>query len=317
MTILRTCVLAVALVCIHTVLAIRGGVADDCATAETCHSFAGVVLTPDKGTGCTNYPVYWSCGAALVDLTLPPFNLPSEFSRRMVLSAAHCVIKDFGNNEFPFYVSFDSDPQEQPDPTCASIRLVASFQKASAKVFTAKNTSVWTSAMPKPSLVNPRYDFALLLLDEPVPSSVIPQQVKIRVNDHLDLAALPKITACGYGTYGWGTHETAGGGLVGQITNEIGPRERRCIVQDVLGVHKTGIVCQQNVVTSSVGICNADSGSLAFEVDSITGDVYGHGAATMVSTWCRAINEYTRVDNQNYLDWFMTVRDDIIAAVSP
>ena len=93
------------------------------------YPWAGVLFTPDTvhDEGCLSNPtqVYVSCSASLV-------NLPGFPTRRVILTAAHCLAADFLNTTtpYPIRVTFERNAYMTFDYTCPRPRFPVGFGQA-------------------------------------------------------------------------------------------------------------------------------------------------------------------------------------------
>lgn len=269
------------------------GVAND-----TVHRYAGKAIRMIPGGLCNSKQSYtYGCGASLVDI-------PGLPNRRMVITAGHCVVSS--QVAHPRYVSFDVVHDGTFAACDGTIRLVDLDMTRwyhVKKAWTANDGSTLSSL---------KTDWAIFLLDEEVPSSVVPQPAVIVASPDvksLTPNVLPVTGMAGYGISGYGPDGQVD---VGRPLRVIGPGNRMYVEMDVNSVTSFNIVNQAVSVLGQSGTCGGDSGSAGISPTSGAPWMIW-GTITAGDKWCRATNTFTRVDTPNYRAWLQSIQADILA----
>jgi len=286
-------------------------------------SWAGVLFMPTtdvyalENCSSSTTRVHYTCGVALVDVN--SIGISSTLQRRVLLTAAHCL----EGPSFPIHVTFKDDPAMVTDTSCLRPRFPVSFGPPSA------DPSNWfTASTPAQRIVSfegpfgtgygigiNKFDFALIVLDSAVPSSVVP--VLATVPDWrtarsrtLSPRTFSRVGTVGYGTVTWG--QISNGRLLGQPVNIVGERRALYIEQDTSSVQSWSLTSRMVVAAGDQLLCNGDSGSAAIDLDEgtnhvVRATVFGGDAN------CRAINTWNRIDTPEYAEWIASVRASVNA----
>lgn len=272
-------------------ISVYGGTADG-----TRHSFAGKVMYPLPGATCLGTQGYhYGCGASLV--TIP--GLPN---RRMAITAGHCATPGILNN-VQRYVSFDEVPAATLKTDCPDRAML--LNPDLSRWFSVKK--IW-SANDGSTLGLTKSDWAIMLLDNEVPSSVVPNpavmMTSARIQDLTELT-LPQVGMASYGVSGFGPDGVVAPGRPIRVYNN---STRTYVQLDVQSVTPHGI----GVQFTEESACKGDSGSAAF-VPTAGAPWMIWGTFSLTDKWCRAVGTFARTDTSNYRTWLQSIQADILA----
>jgi hypothetical protein len=248
------------------------------------HPYAGLayLYLPNAGN-------YLTCSGALVDAPQLP-------DRQVFLTAGHCLFfaQALGGGT-RWSVTFDETPgMVFGDPT-------SRFPTSLSPDFTLIGTG-YTEFSTQSSGIgvgSGKVDYGIILLDDPVDASMVPQPAALPSIGLVDdlfgpegTAEAREITMVGYGIELWST----GGGRPPVVLN--GPREKSVITLGILSLQKWNILEQMHLQQGDMTACNGDSGAAGIvrQGDSDTAVAVTANGDSL----CRATNTMTRVDTPDF-----------------
>lgn len=256
--------------------------------------FAGIMLGPSTSVTCPNGPAYYGCGVTLIDAD--DWGFPSN---RVVVTAAHCVDTTRPTSHA---VSFAANPDLQGLGTCSIERFTTGFGPG-VPYYNVQDIYVLTEDRGLPALGPGVYkeDFALMVLAEPV-EGITPVRVAGPTQARL---RLDTVATFGYGTEGFFSNSRPGGG---KPISQNGPRQRMYVRLNVASIQNTNIVANMVYARGDSSLCNADSGSAAFSLISLSnGAPLVYGVVSHGDKNCKATNTYTRIDTEEFHEWASSI----------
>lgn len=303
MSFFSTCFLFFFTLLLNQSWALANGEADD-----GRHPWTGYLGIPDTNlavaSGCTSPAAYYSCGGSLV-------NVPGLPTRRVFLTAAHCVNHRL-STDTPLLIHFmDSDEREIEN--CTVAKRVVGLSAPAPLVF--KGWYSWSGDVTTPENGggNGQYkaDYALVLLDRPVPFSLVPTPPLIYgtyANQREDVTqrSLSVLGMAGYGIVGYGSRAD---NSLGQPIAFSGPREKQYVEMPINSISNFMMVTSMVAAQDDPSACSGDSGSAAMNIWNST--IYG--VTSSGDMWCRATNTFSRVGTAEFWNWINSVKSDIVA----
>ncbi len=262
------------------------------------HPWAGYLAIPNRdlatATGCEFEAAYYSCGGTLV-------SIPGLPTRRIFLTASHCVNARPANTvDLPVLIHFLEGDFRSIGVCAGGVERVSGVNASDADVY--KGYFFWQGPW-KGGVGSGNYkgDYALVLLDREVPSTVVPVVPALFNSTGLETVDIQKkeisvVGVAGYGLVGFGTRND---NTLGQPSGFSGSRIKQYVELDILSVQNRVLTTLMIAAQNDPSACYGDSGSTAFDLK--TSVIYGVTSAG--DMYCRATNTFSRVGTPDFWDW--------------
>jgi len=260
------------------------------------HSYAGVAHHRKNGTACNYTYVYSaSCTVNLVDISGLPY-------RRTLITSGRCLDAFMTSKYYPgigdHVVTFDRVPNKTRDETCAIGKNIIADP---TPPYWFHITYAWNfCAGVNGDACLQHSDWAVLLLDEEVPSSIVPNLAQIG----LVTPTIKQIGSAGYGT-----------ATSGIVNPPQGILTRRYGNFSVISITPYEIVADINAAQGKNDTSAVHYGSLAITPTN-NPPFIGWGVLLFTSRFFKATAHYCRIGTQDWLDWISLITPEVTCIVN-